>query len=159
MTTLNSRLQLALLNRKKGRNLLEKGFTLVELMIVIVIVGVLSAVALPNFLGTKSKAEVGAMNGSLIGLAKECATNAISDSPDAVTASTATDITFIEGGTAGTNCQSGASMSNTTAFTADEIGGAKCQEDVADGVADTFCVITVSDDGLVTGAWGTAVAS
>ena len=41
MTTLNSQLQLAFLNRKKGRNLLEKGFTLVELMIVIVIVGVL----------------------------------------------------------------------------------------------------------------------
>ena len=39
MTTLNSQLQLAFLNRKKGRNLLEKGFTLVELMIVIVIVG------------------------------------------------------------------------------------------------------------------------
>ena len=56
MTTLNSRLQLALLNRKKGRNLLEKGFTLVELMIVIVIVGVLSAVALPNFLGQTKKA-------------------------------------------------------------------------------------------------------
>ena len=49
MTSLNSRLQLALLNRKKGRNLLEKGFTLVELMIVIVIVGVLSSVALQTF--------------------------------------------------------------------------------------------------------------
>ena len=57
MTTLNSRLQLALLNRKKGRNLLEKGFTLVELMIVIVIVGVLSAVALPSFLGQTNKAK------------------------------------------------------------------------------------------------------
>ena len=57
MTTLNSQLQLAFLNRKKGRNLLEKGFTLVELMIVIVIVGVLSAVALPNFLGQTNKAK------------------------------------------------------------------------------------------------------
>ena len=58
MTTLNSRLQLALLNRKKGRNLIEKGFTLVELMIVIVIVGILSSVALPNFLSQSAKAKI-----------------------------------------------------------------------------------------------------
>lgn len=42
-------------SRKK--NLLQKGFTLVELMIVIVIVGILSAVALPNFLSQTSKAK------------------------------------------------------------------------------------------------------
>ena len=58
MTSLNNRLQLALLNRKKGNNALEKGFTLVELMIVIVIVGILSAVALPNFLSQTEKARM-----------------------------------------------------------------------------------------------------
>jgi type IV pilus assembly protein PilA len=160
MTTLNSRLKLAFLNRKQGRNLLEKGFTLVELMIVIVIVGVLSAVALPNFLGTKDKAEAGALTGSLAGLAKECANNAVLDSPDLVKAADAnlTDVTFIQT-VANKNCQGGAKMSNTTAFDATKIGGAKCLSDTADGNLDTFCVITISDDGDITGAWGAAVAA
>jgi len=53
----------------------------VELMIVIVVVGVLSAVALPNFLGVKDKAEAGSQIGELIGLAKECSTAIIIDGP------------------------------------------------------------------------------
>jgi type IV pilus assembly protein PilA len=81
MTTLNSRLQLSILNRKKGRNLLEKGFTLVELMIVIVVVGVLSAVALPEFLGVKDKAVAASEVGEYVGLAKECSTAIIIEGP------------------------------------------------------------------------------
>jgi type IV pilus assembly protein PilA len=60
--TLKPQLRRALLrnlNTKQSgkKNLLQKGFTLVELMIVIVIVGILSAVALPNFLSQTDKAK------------------------------------------------------------------------------------------------------
>ena len=79
MTPLNSRLQMALLNRKKSRNLLEKGFTLVELMIVIVIVGILSAVALPNFLSQTDKAKGTEATTKLSALLKEAQAEALSD--------------------------------------------------------------------------------
>ncbi|KZR84541.1 type IV pilin protein [Synechococcus sp. MIT S9504] len=157
MTTLNSRLQLAMLNRKKTRNAIEKGFTLVELMIVIVIVGVLSAVALPNFLNQRDKAEAQALIGSMAAFGKQCGANMLiedpADLPDVP------DTIKIDGVAEGTNkpCDGSAvvEIENATAFgRPTNIGGVKCGEDPANGEDEDTCTLDVDNlTGSVSGEW------
>ena len=50
----------------------QEAFTLVELMIVVAIIGLLSAAALPQFLNARNRADAKSKIGELAGLAKEC---------------------------------------------------------------------------------------
>ena len=47
----------------------QRGFTLIELLIVVVIIGILAAIAIPKFVNTKEKAYVGQMKADLRNIA------------------------------------------------------------------------------------------
>ncbi len=50
----------------------KNGFSLIELVIVIAVLAILSAVAIPSFIGVRNSAKVSAVKKSLVNIIKEC---------------------------------------------------------------------------------------
>ena len=58
------------LNRKPG----DKGFSLIELVVVVAVLAILSAIAIPAFTNISEKARASAASNTIAQIAKECAT-------------------------------------------------------------------------------------
>ncbi len=74
------------LKSKKVRNTLskkpgEEGFSLVELVVVIAVLAILSAVAIPAFVGVQANARASAVKNGLVNGIKECVVSAADNGP------------------------------------------------------------------------------
>ena len=104
-------LQQALLRNKKRK---QNGFTLIELMVVVAIVGVLSAVGLPQLLAANDKAKDSAAQAEVVNAAKTCSIDILTGASGFV----ATDFPLVSGTCgAGQNLVGTSTSSDGTTYT------------------------------------------
>ena len=76
----NTLLQTALLRAKAKNGNKQNGFTLIELMVVVAIVGILSAVGIPQLLSAQDSAKDAAAEAEVVNAAKTCSIDLLTGS-------------------------------------------------------------------------------
>ena len=73
MTLLQAYLRSPKARRALSKRPGDKGFSLIELVVVVAILAILAAIALPNFLGVSKDGQIAAAKNTLATIVKECA--------------------------------------------------------------------------------------
>ena len=103
-----------LLNKlKSAKTLKQKGFTIIELMVVVVIIGVLSSVALPSLTNAQNRAKASAAKQESVNTSKTCTIALIGGDATEIAAATVAPVATGDVTTAGATC----AVSEAFAFT------------------------------------------